>query len=174
MREALLQLKADKLVDGHPRPGLCVAPLVFAQAHELYVAIGLIESSALGLAGAPDEDVLDRLGELTEQREAAQRDPGATSSSTPFGMGRCSATAPTLSSCRFSSSSRSAFSGTRSRTCPSRSASGSPSVTIGKSWSPRPRTEWPRRVGGPQTPLDPSRVPDGPRDPWRSPGSVDR
>ncbi|HSR40967.1 MAG TPA: GntR family transcriptional regulator, partial [Longimicrobiales bacterium] len=75
LREALLQLKADKLVGSHPRRGFYVAPLVYEEAHELYEAIGLIESAALELSGTPDAEVLDQLEEISDQRWEARDDP---------------------------------------------------------------------------------------------------
>lgn len=74
VREALLKLQAEKLVNSRAGRGFYVSPLVADEAEELYEAIGVLESAALEIAGGPAKQVFPQLRELNRKREGARDD----------------------------------------------------------------------------------------------------
>jgi DNA-binding GntR family transcriptional regulator len=72
LREALSRLHREGLVVSRPHRGFFVADLSAGEARELYECLALLESNALELAGAPDEDRLDELERLNDQLELAR------------------------------------------------------------------------------------------------------
>jgi DNA-binding GntR family transcriptional regulator len=72
LREALSRLHREGLVVSRPHRGFFVADLSAGEARELYECLALLESNALELAGAPDEDRLEELEQLNDRLELAR------------------------------------------------------------------------------------------------------
>lgn len=76
LREALSRLHRAGLVESRPHRGFFVADLSAGEARELYECLALLESSALELAGVPNESNLEELERrndlLAEARHGAE------------------------------------------------------------------------------------------------------
>lgn len=75
LREALSRLHRAGLVESRPHHGFFVVDLSAGEARELYECLALLESSALELAGVPDEGGLHELERLNDQLAAARHGP---------------------------------------------------------------------------------------------------
>lgn len=75
LREALIGLEAEGLVESSPGRGFSVAPLREETARDLYELVGVLERLALGWCEGPSEEDLARLEELDAERLAAGLSP---------------------------------------------------------------------------------------------------
>jgi DNA-binding GntR family transcriptional regulator len=69
LREALLQLASDGLVESRPGLGFFVAGMDPATARDLYGVVGLLEALALRRSGQPDPATLQRLRGIDARRD---------------------------------------------------------------------------------------------------------
>lgn len=74
LREALLQLEHDGIVDAHPGRGFVVRPLAAREVDEVYPLVWVLERVALESADLPDSARLAELRRLNEQFRA-ESDP---------------------------------------------------------------------------------------------------
>lgn len=71
LREALVGLEYEGLVDSTPGKGFTVAPLEAEMAKELYELAGDLEALALDKSPIPDITTLDKLQELDQERKTS-------------------------------------------------------------------------------------------------------
>jgi DNA-binding GntR family transcriptional regulator len=74
LREALLQLASDGLVESRPGRGFFVAGMEPETARDLYVLVGELEALGLQRTGRPDEDTLASLRKLDARRARRPED----------------------------------------------------------------------------------------------------
>jgi len=73
LREALLQLASDGLVEARPGRGFFVAGMDPDTARDLYLVVGTLEALALRRTGVPDVETLRALRSLDERRPRQAR-----------------------------------------------------------------------------------------------------
>ncbi len=73
LREALIRLEIEGLVENDKGKGFYVLPLDAKHARDLYTVMGLLESQALDTSGPHPKETLDQLERLEERRSSAKR-----------------------------------------------------------------------------------------------------
>lgn len=68
LREALLQLASEGLIEAHPGRGFSVAEMDTKTGREIYGLVAELEALALRRSGIPDPDTLAQLRDLDRQR----------------------------------------------------------------------------------------------------------
>jgi len=74
LREALLQLASDGLVESRPGRGFFVAGMDPATAHDLYILVGELEVLGLRRIGRPSDETLGTLRDLDARRARRPED----------------------------------------------------------------------------------------------------
>jgi DNA-binding GntR family transcriptional regulator len=74
VREALMRLERERLLDSDPHRGFFVRALTVEEVHDVYPVIGMLEAG-LVRRGATSDEVVDRLARLNERLERSEDDP---------------------------------------------------------------------------------------------------
>lgn len=74
IREALMRLERDRLLEADPHRGFFVRALTVEEIHDVYPVIGTLEAGLIG-AEAASQQVVERLAELNERLERGGDDP---------------------------------------------------------------------------------------------------
>lgn len=77
LREALLQLEFEGLLESHPGKGFCVSPLDPEELEELFDVGIELEMLGILMGGGVSDEVLAKMEEIQRQREEIARNGGA-------------------------------------------------------------------------------------------------
>lgn len=74
VREALMRLERERLLDSDPHRGFFVRALTIDEVHAVYPVIAILEAGLVRQSG-PTPDIVDRLGELNQRLEHSRDSP---------------------------------------------------------------------------------------------------